>query len=68
MAVWYTAAMTTADTKRIEKLARESETLARKMLKKANELEVYLSVLDYKAGKIREIKSVRDYFRSLRGA
>ena len=60
--------MTTADTKRIEKIARESAELARKSLKKSNELEGYLGLLDYRAGKVREIKSVRDHFRSLRSA
>ena len=60
--------MTTADTKRIERIARESAALARKTLKKTNELEAYLSLLEYKAGKIREIKSVPAFFRSLRGA
>jgi len=60
--------MTTADTKRIEKIARESADLARKTLKKTNELEAYLGLLDYRAGKVREIRSIRDYFRSLRGA
>ena len=35
----YTTSMTTADTKRIEKIARESAALARKTLKKTNELE-----------------------------
>ena len=60
--------MTTADTKRIEKIARESADLARKSLKKSNELEAYLGLLDYRAGKVREIKSVRNFFRSLRGA
>ena len=60
--------MTTADTKRIEKIARESAALARKTLRKTNELEAYLGLLEHKAGKLREIKSVRDHFRSLRGA
>jgi hypothetical protein len=60
--------MTTADTKRIEKIARESAALARKTLKKTNELEAYLGLLEYKAGKVREIKSVPAFFRSLRGA
>ena len=44
--------MSTADTKRIEKIARESAALARKTLKKTNELETYLSLLEYKAGKV----------------
>jgi hypothetical protein len=60
--------MTTADTKRIEKIARESADLARKTLKKTNELEAHLGLLEYKAGKVREIKSVPAFFRSLRGA
>ncbi len=60
--------MTTSDTRRIERIARESADLARKTLKKTNELEACLGLLDYRAGKVREIKSVRAYFRSLRGA
>ena len=60
--------MSTADTKRIEKIARESAKLARKSLKKSNELEAYLGLLDYRAGKVREIKSIPAFFRSLRGA
>jgi hypothetical protein len=60
--------MTTADTKRIEKLAAESARLARKALQKSDELEAYLGLLDYRAGKVREIKSVGAYFRSSRGA
>jgi hypothetical protein len=57
--------MTAADTKRIEKIARESADLARKSLKKSNELEVYLGLLDYGAGKVREIKSIPGVFRKL---
>lgn len=60
--------MTTAQFKQAEKLARESAELARKSLQKSNEVEAYLGLLDYRAGRVREIKSVRKYFRSLRGA
>jgi hypothetical protein len=60
--------MTAADTKNIEKLAAESARLARKALQKSDELETYLGLLDYRAGKVREIKSVGAYFRTLRGA
>jgi hypothetical protein len=60
--------MTTADIKQAEKLARESAALARKALQKSNELEAYLGLLDYNAGSVREIKSVQNFFRSLRGA
>jgi hypothetical protein len=60
--------MSAQETKNIERLAAESADLARKSLKKSNELEAYLGLLDYRAGKVREIKSVRAHFRSLRGA
>jgi hypothetical protein len=60
--------MTAADIKQAEKLARESAALAHKALQKSNELEAYLGLLDYHAGRVREIKSVSDFFRSLRGA
>ena len=46
----------------------ESARLARKALQKSAELEAYLGLLDYRAGKVREIKSVGAFFRSLRGA
>jgi hypothetical protein len=60
--------MTTADAKRIEKIARESAALARKTLKKTNELEAYLSLLEYKAGKVREYPSVAALMRKVRSA
>jgi peptide deformylase len=55
--------LTIADTKRIERIARESADLARRSLKKSNEIEACLSVMEYRAGKIRRRKSVRDLFR-----
>ena len=64
----YTPSMSTADTKRIEKIARESAALARKTLKKTNELETYLSLLEYKAGKVREFPSVAALTRKVRSA
>jgi hypothetical protein len=60
--------MTAQETKNIQRLAAESAALARKSLKKSNELEAYLGLLDYRAGKVREIKSIPAFFRSLRGA
>jgi hypothetical protein len=56
--------MTTADTKRIERIARESADLARESLRKSNEIEAYLSVVEYRAGKVRRHKSVPDLFRA----
>jgi hypothetical protein len=66
--IWYTPRMSAADIKQAEKLARESAELARKALQKTKELEAYLGLFDYNAGRVREIKSVQNFFRSLRGA
>jgi hypothetical protein len=60
--------MSTADTKRIERLAAESARLARRTLKKTNELEAFLSPLEYKAGKVREYPSVAALMRKVRSA
>ena len=60
--------MTTADTKRIEKLAAESARLARKALQKTDELEAYLSLLEFKAGKVHEYPSVAALMRKVRSA
>ena len=60
--------MTSTETKHAEKLARESAALARKALRKSEELETYLSVLEYRAGKIRRHKSVAALFRELKRA
>jgi len=38
------------------KLAHRSAELAHKALQKSNELEVYLSVLEYRSGKVRRYK------------
>jgi hypothetical protein len=47
---------------------RKRRYIARKSLKKSNELEAHLGLLDYRAGKVREIKSIPAFFRSLRRA
>ena len=41
--------MSTADTMRAEKLARQSAEFARKALQKTEELQAYLSLLEYRA-------------------
>jgi mRNA interferase YafQ len=48
--------MTSTDAKTIERLARESADLARRALVKTNELEAYLGLLDYRAGKSQRDK------------
>ena len=64
----YTCLMSTADTKRAEKLARQSAEFARKALQKSEELQAYLSLLEYRAGKTHQHKSVSDPFRKLEAA
>lgn len=58
--------MTNLQIKKIEKIARESSMFAKKALEKSNELQAFLSLLDYKSGKINAYKSVDDLFRKLK--
>jgi len=58
--------MTNTQIKKIEKIAHESSVFARKALKKSNELQVFLSLLDYKSGKVNSHRSVDELFRKLR--
>ena len=51
--------MTTVEMKKAEKLAEASRRYAQKSLEKSRELEVYLSILDYKAGCMAEYPSAR---------
>jgi hypothetical protein len=60
--------MTSTETKHAERLARESASLARQALRKSEELDAYLSALEYRAGKVRRHKSVAALFRELKGA
>jgi hypothetical protein len=60
--------MTSTETKHAERLARESADLARQALRKSEELDAYLSALEYRAGKVRRHKSVAALFRELKGA
>lgn len=56
--------MTTTQFKKAEKLAEASRRYARKSLEKSRELEIYLSILDYKAGRVLEFPSVRAIIRA----
>lgn len=58
--------MTNIQIKKIEKMARESSLFARKALKKSNELQVFLSLLEYKCGKTNSYRSVGELFRKLK--
>lgn len=58
--------MSPIEFKKINKIANESIGFARKSMQRANELRVYLSLLDYKFGKTNTYKSVRDIFKKLK--
>lgn len=58
--------MTTSQIKKIEKIAKESASYARKSLAKSDELYALLSLLEAKAGKVHRYASVEDVFRKLK--
>lgn len=47
-------------------MARESSMFARKALKKSNELQAFLSLIEYKSGKTNSYESVDQLFRKLK--
>lgn len=51
--------MTTSQIKKAEKIASESMRYARKAIQKTDELQTYLSMLEYKVGKTKTYPSVR---------
>ena len=58
--------MTTVELQKIEKLAAKSADFAKKALRKSNELETYLSLLEYRAGKVKKHASVNALFKKLK--
>ena len=58
--------MTSIQIKKIERIARESSVFARKALKKSNELQAFLSLLEFKSGKINSHQSVDQLFKKLK--
>jgi hypothetical protein len=58
--------MTTTDAKHLERIARESASFARKAIQKSEEIEVYLSLLEARAGKVTRHESVAELFRTLK--
>lgn len=58
--------MTNIQIKKIEKMAHESSVFARKALKKSNELQTFLSLLEYKSGKVNPYRSIDELFKKLR--
>jgi hypothetical protein len=60
--------MTITDLKKIEKLASESARYAQKSLRKSDELELYLSMLEYKTGNVKMYRSAKDLIRTAKRA
>ncbi len=52
--------------KKAEKLAEASRRYAQKSLAKSRELDLYLSILDYKAGRVVEFPNARSITRAAR--
>jgi len=60
--------MTTAQIQKIQKIATESASLAKRALRKSNELEAYMSLLEYRAGNVRAHASVKELFKKIKRA
>ena len=58
--------MSTAQRQKIEKMAAESASLAKRALRKSNELEAMLSLDEYRSGKARSYRSVKELFKKLK--
>jgi hypothetical protein len=58
--------MTTSQIKKIEQMARQSASFAKKALQKSNDLNVLLSLLQHKEGKVKSYRSVPELFRTLK--
>ena len=58
--------MTTIQIQKIEKMAAESISLARQALRKSNDLESYLSLIEYRTGDASEHRSVKEFFEKLK--
>jgi len=57
--------MTNVELQKIEKIAAQSESFARKALRKSNELTAYLSLLEYRARKTTKHVSINALFKKL---
>jgi len=58
--------MTTKEIRKIEKMANESLKYARRSLAKSNELQVILSLMEAKAGKVKRFTSASSLFKRLK--
>jgi len=58
--------MTTKQIQKIEKMANESLKYASQAIKKSEELQGFLSLLEYKRGKKNKYSSVNSIFKKLK--
>lgn len=58
--------MTTIQIQKIEKMAAQSVEFAKRALRKSNELEAYLSLMEYRSGNARPHRSVKAFFEKLK--
>lgn len=58
--------MTTKEIQKIEKIANESLKYANKAIKKSEELQSVLSLMEYKTGKKNKYSSVDSIFRNIK--
>jgi len=58
--------MTTKQIQKIEKMASESLKYATRAIKKSEELQSVLSLIEYKMGKKKEYSSVDDIFKKIK--
>lgn len=58
--------MSEMEIKKINKIAIDSVNYAKKAMLRANELQTYLSLIDYKFGKTNSYKSVKEIFKKLK--
>jgi hypothetical protein len=60
--------MTAVEIKKAERIASESEALARRALAKSDQVHAYLSLLEYGTKKVRTYASARALVRKVRAA
>lgn len=58
--------MTTAQVKKLEKMANVSLTYARRALAKNNEIQAILSLMEAKTGKVKSFSSASSLFKRLK--
>ena len=60
--------MTRAQARKLQKIAAESATVAKKTLHKSNELEAYFSLLEYREGRINFYGSLKELMQKAKRA